>query len=278
MLRFDDAAMRSSLIVILILLLSLPSVGQKSSQTDFEVGPTGGVSWYNGDLNPRRYFDRQYMHEAYGLSVRRNINQRFAFRGQFMMGTLSADDALATDPFQVTRNLNFSTPIYEVSGVIEFNFLTFDALITKYRFSPYSFFGLGGFYFNPTTQIEGNIYELQPLATEGKSYSRFNVSIPFGMGVKLALTDRLIVSADWGMRKTFSDYIDDVSGTYPLAGEIDGLAEDISDRSLKQSGPDGTNWGTQRGDQVYKDWYSFVGLTFAVRLGPKKGSCKHLRI
>lgn len=264
--------------IALCFLLTHSVMAQKSGQTDFEIGATSGISWYNGDLNPSQFFNRNYFHEAFGISLRRNINQRFAWRGQILTGTLSADDAISNDPFQRNRNLNFTTPIHEVSSVIEFNFLTFDALIEQYRFSPYSFIGVGGFYFNPTTSIEGKIYELQPLATEGKSYSRVNVSIPFGMGIKLAFTDRLIMSAEWGLRKTFSDYIDDVSTSYPLANEISGLSEDISDRSLVQSGPDGTNWGTQRGNSVNKDWFSFAGVTLAVRLGPKKGSCKHLRI
>lgn len=265
-------------LTLLFGIVFLDAYGQKSGQTDFELGVKGGFSWYNGDLNPYGYFDRAYMHEAYGLSLRRNINQRFALRAQFMKGTLSANDALSSSTFQRNRNLNFTTPIYELATTLEFNFFPWDALINKHRVSPYTFIGLGGFYFNPTTEVEGNIYELHPLATEGTTYSRVNVSIPFGFGFKLAITDRIITSAEWGMRKTFSDYIDDVSTRYPMAGELEGLSEDISDRSLKQSGPDGTNWGTQRGNSITKDWFSFVGVTLAVRLGPKKGSCKHLRI
>lgn len=267
------------IILTLIAVLSLFfAQAQKSGQTDFELGATGGISWYNGDLNPDRFFHQDYFHQAYGISLRRNINQRFALRSQFMMGTLSGDDAFGDGVFQRNRNLNFSTPIYELSATLEFNFFVFDALLREHWISPYSFIGVGGFYFNPITEIEGNIYELQPFTTEGKLYSRVNVSVPFGMGVKMALSDRLILSADWGLRKTFSDYIDDVSTLYPMAADIDDLSEDISDRSLVQAGPDGTNWGTQRGNSVNKDWFSFVGITLAVRLGPKKGSCKHLRI
>ena len=267
-----------TLIFLLILLHPFQCSAQKSGQTDFEIGLSGGTSWYNGDLNPYAHFNQNYWHESFGISLRRNINQRFAFRGQFNVGEISADDALSSSQFQSNRNLNFSSPLYELASTLEFNFLKFDALINTYRFSPYSFIGLAGFYFNPSTSIEGSIYELQPLTTEGVSYSRFGISIPFGFGFKLALNDRLIISADWGLRKTFSDYLDDVSGVYPTASEIDGLSQDISDRSLVQSGPDGTNWGTQRGNSVTKDWYTYAMLTLAVRLGPKKGSCKHLRI
>lgn len=263
---------------VLFLLLSNEGLSQKSGQTDFEIGLNGGVSWYNGDLNPNIHFGRDYMSRAFGLSLRRNLNQRFAWRWQFNYGTLYADDADADFIFQQNRNLNFQSPIYELATTIEFNFLSWDALIPKHIFSPYTFIGLAGFHFNPSTSVEGAQYDLQPLATEGKAYSRFNVAVPFGFGFKLAITDRFIISADWGLRRTFSDYLDDVSTMYPEADEISGLPANISDRSLSQTGPDGSNWGTQRGNSLTKDWYSFAMFTISVRLGPKKGSCKHLRI
>lgn len=269
--------MKNALTAFLI-IASCTLFAQKSGQTDWELGISGGVSWYNGDLNPSIMFGQQYMSRSFGFNFRRNLNQRWAFRIDGNYGTLVADDKWSNDPFQIQRNLNFNTDIYELAGIIEFNFLEYDALVKKYRFSPYTFIGLGVFRFNPETNIEGNVYQLRPLATEGKSYWLTNVSIPFGIGAKLALTDRIIVSADWGMRRTFSDYIDDVSDMYPQSGELSGLAEDLSDRSIRVIGEDGTNWGTQRGNSKIKDWYSIVKLTLAVRIGPKKGSCKHLRI
>lgn len=264
--------------LILSISLCYQSQAQKSGQTDFEIGISAGTSWYNGDVNPYVHFGRDYMNRAFGLSLRRNLNQRFAIRWQFNYGEISANDILSSTSFRRNRNLNFYSPIIEFSNTVEFNFLTWDALIEKYRFSPYTFIGLGGFYFNPTTEVENSIFELQPIATEGRSYSRINVAIPFGIGLKLALSDRILFGAEWGLRRTFTDYIDDVSGFYPAQEEISGLAEDLSDRSLEQAGPDGTNWGTQRGNPLSKDWYTFALATLSVRIGPKKGSCKHLRI
>lgn len=218
------------------------------------------------------------MHRAFGVHLRKNLNQRFALRGQLTYGTLSADDKLSTSPFQQNRNLNFTTELYEFAGTIEFNFLPYDALDSKHPFSPYTFVGLSIFRFNPETDLEGNVYELQPLATENKDYSLTSVGLPFGFGFKLALTDRFILSADWGMRRTFTDYLDDVSTIYPAQGTLQGLSEDMSDRSLEQSSPDGTNWETQRGNSRTKDWYSFAMVSLSLRIGPKKGSCKHIRI
>jgi hypothetical protein len=270
--------MRNLIMLCLIACLSLAAHAQKSGQTDFELGVSGGTSWYNGDLNPTVHFGRNYMNRAFGLSLRRNLNQRFALRWQLNYGEVGANDIFANTSFRRNRNLNFSSPIIEFSNTIEFNFLPWDALVDKYRFSPYSFIGLSGFYFNPSTEVENSIFELQPNATEGKDYSRYNVAVPFGFGFKLAITDRLLLSAEWGLRRTFTDYLDDVSAFYPDEDVLDGLAEDLSDRSLEQAGPDGTNWGTQRGNELSKDWFTFAMATLSIRLGPKKGSCKHLRI
>jgi hypothetical protein len=262
----------------LFLLIFQLGWSQKTGQSDFELGLMGGISWYNGDLNTNKFFDKNYSHQAFGVSLRKNLNQRFALRAQLNKGTLSAQDKNATSTFQLWRNLGFSTDIYELATTIEFNFLEYDALNPKFPFSPYTFIGMAGFYFNPTTDVEGNYYELQPLATEGKSYSRISFAIPFGFGFKWAITDRFIANVDWGIRRTFTDYIDDVSSTYPTESELLGLSKNVSDRSLEQSGPNGTNWGTQRGNAKQKDWYSFALAGLSIRLGPKKGSCKHIRI
>lgn len=270
--------MKSMISILFCVGLVFQSLAQKSGQRDWEVGLTGGICWYNGDLNPNRFFDDNYYNYGFGLSVRKNLNQRFALRAQLNYGTLSAADETSFSPFQQNRNLNFSTPLYELASTFEFNFLEYDALLKGKHFSPYSFIGLAVFRFNPSTEVEGNSYELHPLATEGKSYSKTSVAIPFGFGFKWSITDRIISNLDWGMRRTFTDYLDDTSQMYPDAGELEGLSENLSDRSLDQSGPDGTNWGTQRGNSQTKDWYSFVTAGLSIRIGPKKGSCKHIGI
>ena len=44
----------------------------------------------------------------------------------------------------------------------------------------------------------------------GKSFS-----IPFGIGLKYSMSERLGVTLEWTMHKTFTDYIDDIHGLYP---------------------------------------------------------------
>lgn len=270
--------MYKALLISMLLMSTLCGISQKSGQTDFEIGLNGGVCWYNGDLNPNVYFGKDYMQNVFGITLKRNLNQRFVLKSQVLRGTLTASDQLTSSTFQTSRNLNFTSVFYDGAILLEFNFLEFDALISKYRFTPYTMIGIGGIYHNPTTEVEGGIYELRPLQTEGVSYSKVALTMPFGLGFKFAATDRIILSTEWSIRRAFTDYLDDVSSRYPLVDEIDGISQDLSDRSLEQSGPDGSNWGTQRGQAFTNDWYSLVTASVSIRLGPKKGSCKHLRI
>ena len=66
--------------------------------------------------------------------------------------------------------------------------------------------------------------DLQPLGTEGqgttaypdrKKYSRTQIAIPMGGGVKISLNDNLNIAFSFSARKTYTDYLDDVSTTYP---------------------------------------------------------------
>jgi hypothetical protein len=122
----------------------------------------------------------------------------------------------------------------------------------------------------------GRWYALQPIGTEGqgttfaggKRYSLTQFCIPFGAGLKVNIAKRASLALEWGLRKTFTDYMDDVSGKYVdpflLASERGPVAAALSDRSLVKEG--GNNTGRQRGNAYTKDWYSFAGIIFTFKL------------
>lgn len=254
---------------ILCSLFSLQGMGQMY----YDIGATIGSSYYVGDLQNRHfYFDD--MRLAGGLSFRINFDPRWAWRQSIKVGSLRADDVNGTTDFQKIRNLNFYTPLYEVSSTVEFNFFNFDPWKDRDRFTPFIYVGLGGFYMNPKTELDGNTYVLKDHKTEGTDYSNFQFSLPFGAGLKFKITPRVFLELDWGLRKTFTDYIDDVSGYYPSdPGELDPVTIDLSDRSIEQQGFDGTNWGTQRGNPTNKDWYVFTGISLIINLNHDPNRC-----
>ena len=81
--------------------------------------------------------------------------------------------------------------------------------------------GVGVFWFNPKALYGGTWYELQKLGTEGqglpngaKKYSRISISIPMVIGVRFIVGKKMTIGLEYNFRKTFTDYIDDVSTTY----------------------------------------------------------------
>jgi hypothetical protein len=86
-------------------------------------------------------------------------------------------------------------------------------------------------YFNPTTVYQGNTIALQPLKTELVSYSRVTPVIPVGLGLRFKLGPFSNLSIEGGFRKTFTDYLDDVSTIhYDPSKFSDPLAAALSDR------------------------------------------------
>ena len=139
------------------------------------------------------------------------------------------------------------------------------------------FCGLSVFHFNPKADLNGDTYELQPLHTEGQvdGYHRVALAFPFGGGVKLSIKT-VNIGLEVGVRKAYTDYIDDVSSTYPDLKKLlvtDGpTAVALSDRSLNPAFETSTN--RQRGNPKNNDYYIFSGfwITFSV-FNPGKASC-----
>lgn len=265
-------------LVIIIILLGLMPVTPLQAQTkrrnfrQHEVGLFIGGAYYLGDLNPHKQF---YMTQpAAGVFYRFTPNYRYAFRGGFNFGTIMGDDSQSDDPDQLQRNLNFKSNIIEANVIAEFNFLEYRISNDKHKFSPYIFLGLSVFHFQPRADYNGSWVDLQPLKTEGESkkYPLTQVSIPFGIGFKMNVSKQVGLGVEWGPRKTFTDHLDDVSGTYPDPSKVFGghsLAASLSDRSKHA----GSNINEQRGNPGTKDWYYFFGLTLNIKLNPQPVPC-----
>jgi hypothetical protein len=266
------------------LFISLTGYSQRPQDKSAEIGIFLGGSYYIGDLNPVQHFGPQTQ-PAGGAVFRYTINPRLALRANAFFGTIQADDALSPFPAQQQRNLNFKSKVAELSAQVEFNFLDYQIGNERRKFSPYIFLGAAGFKFNPIGTYHNYKYTLQPLATEGqgleggaskKKYKLVQFSIPFGVGIKTNLAKNIGLSLEWGMRKTFTDYLDDVSTVYydpaKLAAAHGTVAARASDQS-KGTDPNYTNVGRQRGNPTTKDWYSFAGFVITLKLKEKRVTC-----
>jgi len=261
--------MKNLLVIFIISVCGLSSA--KSQYLEYGLGIGGSVYW--GDLNAPDFGSNiGNMNFAVQAMAKLNFNRYLAVKGNLLYGKLSGNDANSFQEWQKQRNLNFSSTLIEFAILTEVHVFGYN-FGEDNPFSPYLTAGIGAFYFNPTTQYEGVTYALQPLGTEGQGlpgfsskYNRIAIAIPFGAGVKFKLNDKVNFSLDILARKTFTDYIDDVSTNYVAYDELAAgngeLAANLGNRIgeyLNQDAPVFVETGGQRGGANVTDYY-FTGM------------------
>ena len=208
-----------------------------------------GSANYFGELNNP---DKFLSVPKYSLNVglEHFLTNRISARVEATWFQLSGSDNIPNESHK-PRNLSF------VSNNVEGNITgTFNLLPNGRRFYQrpginfYGFAGIGFVVINPKTEYNGEMVALQPLQTEGVKYGKFQPVIPFGAGMKLKVGPFFNLALEGGMRKTFTDYLDDVSSrNYPDPAT---LSSDLA-RALSNRSPDGSV--VIRGNPETKDWY-----------------------
>lgn len=254
-----------------IAFCSLTMWAQKS-----EIGGFFGSAFYIGDLNPTSLFAS--LNPSGGIVYRYNFNARWAMKASIIFANVEASDMKDNDGYE--RNLSFKSPITEIATVAELNFFNLYNSAHTNRFTPYIFAGIAFFSFNPQAELDGTVYFLQHLGTEGqgldgerKHYSLTSFAIPFGIGFKVNIGRYVSFGAEWGMRYAFTDYLDDVGGNYydnnklrELRGDV---IADLADRSAFMHPQ-----GMERGNTTTTDLYSFFGATLTFKIGNTDKNCE----
>jgi hypothetical protein len=273
-----------------------------------EIGLNFGPTFFLGDLGGHAGYGTTFVKDLNmpltklmkGAFISISPNEWLGFRVAAQYTYLAGEDKIIVtngrpESFRKGRNLDFRSNVWEVYGAIEFFPLMYlhrgeEDYEPKIR--PYVFGGAGVFHFNPQgslTDQNGNKtwHYLQPLHTEGEGFAEFperknykltQVNVPVGAGLKYLLTDNVNLSAELLYRKTFTDYIDDVSTTYIdyhlfdkyLSPADANIATAISDKStgvLTRTDP-----GYQRGNpKNYDAYFSFL-LKVGIRIGGSNSS------
>jgi len=230
----------------------------------WEVGGSVGASGYMGDLNPDNPLKISGI--SLGVFAARNFDGYWSAKLKYNFGHISGADSTSSNPQFRQRNLSFSTALNELSLVGEFNFLRYIPEAGQNRFTPFIYAGIGIVAYNPTTNYQGHNYDLRPLMTEGQSkqYPVAAISIPYGAGFKYNFSGKWNFIADIGYRHPTTDYLDDVSGAYPVKKNLSSdLARALSDRSGENTGIYIGSPGTQRGDLRPKDTYMFINISIS---------------
>jgi len=262
---------------ILYLLLSLSQPVQAQRYLSLSVGT--GISYYYGDLADR--FTNLFIRPGVNVGASYYVNPFVRTKMNFMYTTIGSADSAANEIERINRNLHFRSTLMEFSGMVYWEILQDKNYKYYWRkkphFTPYVFTGISLFKFNPRAQLNGEWHDLQPLGTEGQylsgpgeePYSLWEIAIPIGVGASYRFMQWLGVEFEMAYRKTFTDYLDDVSTNYPdqerMLNEIGPVAAALSDRALVP-----TTTGGKRGNPSAKDGYFFMAFSVTVYLGNKR--------
>ncbi len=236
-----------------------------------------GLANYDGELQSKRNTFNQSQPGG-GVGLGYEFSPHFNLSTGFLLTGISGNDQYSSNPQTQARNLNFSSNLFEWN--LRAEYVLYD--LQDRSVSPYFFAGLSVFHFNPyTIDPSGQKVFLKPLSTEGeglpeyptrKPYSLTQPAIPFGAGIRLALSENIRVGLELGIRKTFTGYLDDVSATYvdknvllaekgPEAVTLAYRSNELPGHSDRQYPAVGFHRGTG-GD----DWYYFTAIRIGIRL------------
>ncbi len=266
------------------------------------MGDLGGAN--DIGTNGIRDFDFSATRPAFMLGYRYLLFENLGITGNLSFGYVYGDDQFTEEPFRNNRNIHFRSPIAELSSTAQLYLLRFNrqgarhGRLTGSMFSGsfgvsgYIFAGVGGFYYNPQAYFDATDYQgifpadqlpasgwynLRPLRTEGQGffdtrdeYSQFSFVIPFGLGAHVHISRDFAIGIQYGYRKTFTDYIDDVSKTYVDPAIYSLIFEEPARAALAEYFANPTNNslaksvtapGQQRGNPYNTDTYMFGMIT-----------------
>ncbi|HVT84508.1 MAG TPA: DUF6089 family protein [Chitinophagaceae bacterium] len=298
---------RSFVLILSSVFISFQSFSQSIGAADgkVEIGLGVGPSFFLGDLGGTRGEGRTFVKDINfpltklmkGFYFNVYPTEWLGFRVAANLGELEAFDSIITNHGgeeleRKKRNLDFRSKLSEAYVAAEFYptvFLeNYDGLLHKIR--PYGVFGIGMFHFNPQgIYIAPNgtrsWVDLKPLRLEGqgmaeypdrKPYSLTQMEIPMGFGVKYYIKENMYIGLEILHRKTFTDYIDDVSKTYIDPSLFDQyltpsqavIARQLEYReNLVNPSVNRPYINEQRGDPKQNDAYFSGILRFGWRLG-----------
>jgi hypothetical protein len=256
-------------------------------------------------------FDFPSIRPAMNIGYSYKLSQRFIVKTNFTYGEIYGNDAYTDELWRNHRNLMFRSSITQLHTQLEY-YIIREKEGHKYniegvkgwrniKISSYFFVGVGGFYYKPKAKytgpdmisIHGKVYDmssyrgkwydLKSYHTEGEgvvltrpNYSPVQLSIPFGIGFKYAIKKNLAVGIEYGIYKTFTDYVDDCSTTY---FDDDYLLKNYGPLGWWFANPHKADWGglnasttapgQQRGNPREKDAYmfAFVSLYYTIPSG-----------
>ena len=269
--------MKNIFILTFILAFSLIS----KAQWRLDYGLSAGVSNYLGDIGGKEKTRRDFISDIkmaktrwnVGGFIRYKIKPKLSLKLALDYLRIEGDDKLSSNPARNTRNLNFRNDMFDLGLTGEYFFYENNDLGNTYRFKngfrAYIFAGVGAFYSNPKANYQGEWVPLRPLQTEGVSYKPFGINIPVGVGFYFTFSKKHRIGFEYNYRTTFTDYLDDISGSYASTVGMTPEAAALSNRTGELGSAVDPAFaqnfvpGSKRGDKTHKDSYMTMSLSYS---------------
>jgi outer membrane protein with beta-barrel domain len=252
------------------LVLALCFLPVTMTAQNFHFAARVGMAGYLGDL--KESITLSQLSPMFSLGARYDLTEHITARGYITLTSLKGDDKKGSTVMQ-QRNLNFKSKLSELELSAQYSLFS----LNDRWWTPYVFAGVGVFHFKPFTKdsVGGKTF-LQPLSTEGQgfmagvdNYKLTQFCIPLGIGAEYSLNEDMRLGIEFGYRKTFTDYIDDVSTVYvdeaALLSARGQTAVDLAWRGDEKTGSSYPAAGTTRGNSKNDDGYYYIAITFTMR-------------
>lgn len=235
-MKFERSVIVSLFALGLIWMESTAKIN--AQEYKYEIGSAVGASFYMGDANR----SRMYLHPGItgGFLFRYNVTFHWSIKAGLLAGSISGNSADSGNRFPFAQHSSFRRTLAELGTQAEFNFLPYSdkyAYLGTKPYTPYLFTGVGVTY-----------------ATGDNNF--LNANVPFGMGFKYKLKNRMNIGIEFSMRKLFGDDFD--------------VTEKTTGWSLDS--PNGIKSNLLKN----QDWYSFTMFfltwEFSLREDPCRGN------
>lgn len=193
---------------------------------NLEIG--GGLGGTNTRTDVSNF---NFLNTSYALNAfaRWNFTYAWVVRLDYKYMDVKAADRNNSTPLSKVRKYEFQTSLQQLSINVEYNFLDFRSVYKKTKISPYITIGVG---VNKLKDLEDSY---------GKNINNYNFCIPFGLGIKYALTKNLNIGSNFETTKTFTDNLD----------------------NLNQNGPVSIPQHLRGLDFATNDWYYYLGFNLS---------------
>lgn len=223
-----------------IFLIGAYALFSQRAASTWEIGLALYGTNYSGDLAPD-HISMSNMRGGVGLFARYHLSKAFQFRSGLNALLLAGDDRF--NPPNSNRSFRFQSTLIELCGQIELLLanIVYEPIGKNqtYYFIPYVRVGAGLAWFSPQVTYYGPEsdrprYEREPLPEGGRNQHTALV-LPFGLGLRWVMSDRVTFSVEADARPAPTDLLDGVSAN---------------------------------GNPKRKDWYYTAGIGLSYTLNP----------